>query len=60
VSSGLNRLTGRQLASVRASLPAPAARPLLIVPSRPLLDDDDLVLPVDQVRESSASVSAAQ
>jgi type VII secretion protein EccE len=60
VSSGLNRLTGRQLASVRASLPAPAARPLLIVPGRPLLDDDDLVLSVGQVRESSASVSAAQ
>jgi type VII secretion protein EccE len=60
VSSGLNRLTGRQLASVRASLPAPAARPHLIVPSRPLPDDDDLVLSVGQVRESSASVSAAQ
>jgi hypothetical protein len=60
VSSGLNRLTGRQLAAVRASLPAPAARPLLIVPSRPLLDDDDLVLSVGQVRESAASVPAAQ
>jgi hypothetical protein len=60
VSSGLNRLTGRQLAAVRASLPAPAARPLLVVPSRPLLDDEDLVLSVGQVRESAASVSAAQ
>jgi type VII secretion protein EccE len=60
VSSGLNRLTGRQLAAVRASLPAPAARPILIVPSRPLLDDDNLVLSVGQVRESSASVPAAQ
>jgi type VII secretion protein EccE len=60
VSSGLNRLTGRQLAAVRASLPAPAARALLIVPSRPLLDDDDLVLSVGQVQESAASVPAAQ
>jgi type VII secretion protein EccE len=60
VSSGLNRLTGRQLAAVRASLPAPAARPLLVVPSRALLDDDDLALSVGQVRESSASVPVAQ
>ena len=60
VSSGLNRLTGRQLSAVRASLPTPGARPLLVVPSRPLLDDDDLVLSVGQVRESAASVPAAQ
>ena len=59
VASGLNRLTGRQLAAVRASLPAPAARPLLVVPSRPLLDDDDLVLSVGQAREGSASVPVA-
>jgi hypothetical protein len=59
VSSGLNRLTGRQLAAVRASLPAPAARPLLVVPSRPLLDDD-VVLSVGQVQESAASVPVAQ
>jgi type VII secretion protein EccE len=60
VWSGLNRLTGRQLAAVRASLPAPAGRPLLTVPSRPLLDEDDLVLSVGQVQEGSASVPAAQ
>ncbi len=60
LSSGLNRLTGRQLAAVRASLPAPVARPLLVVPSRSLLDDDDLVLSVGQVREGSASVPVAQ
>ncbi|OBG19773.1 type VII secretion protein EccE [Mycobacterium sp. 852002-51057_SCH5723018] len=60
VSSGLNRLTGRQLAAVRASLPAPAARPILVVPSRELLDDDDLVLSVGQVREGSAGVPVAQ
>jgi len=59
VSSGLNRLTGRQLAAVRASLPAPSARPLLIVPSRALLDDDDLMLSVRQVRDGSASVPVA-
>jgi type VII secretion protein EccE len=60
LSSGLNRLTGRQLAAVRASLPAPVARPLLVVPSRSLLDDDDLVVSVGQVREGSASVPVAQ
>jgi type VII secretion protein EccE len=53
VSSGLNRLTGRQLAAVRASLPAPTTRALLVVPTRELLEDDDLVLQVGQVRESA-------
>lgn len=53
VSSGLNRLTGRQLAAVRASLPAPTSRPLLVVPTRDLLADDDLVLQVGQVREDA-------
>ncbi|MFZ1175897.1 MAG: type VII secretion protein EccE, partial [Mycobacterium sp.] len=60
VSAGLNRLTGRQLAAVRASLPAPANRPLLVVPDRPLYDDDELVLSVDQMRGSSAGVPVAQ
>ncbi len=60
VWSGLNRLTGRQLAAVRASLPAPATRPLLVVPSRTLHDDDELVLSVDQMRGSSAGVPVAQ
>ncbi|MGB8391807.1 MAG: type VII secretion protein EccE, partial [Mycobacterium sp.] len=59
-SAGLNRLTGRQLAAVRASLPAPTTRTLLAVPSRPLYDDDELVLSVGQLRESSAGVPAAQ
>jgi type VII secretion protein EccE len=53
VSSGLNRLTGRQLAAVRASLPAPTTRALLVVPTRELLEDDDLVLQVGQVREGA-------
>jgi type VII secretion protein EccE len=60
VSAGLNRLTGRQLAAVRASLPAPTTRPLLVVPSRELHDDEDLVLPVSRVRESATSVSVGQ
>jgi hypothetical protein len=30
----VNRLTGRQLAAVRASLPSPAKRPPLVVPTR--------------------------
>jgi hypothetical protein len=61
VASGLNRLTGRQLAAVRASLPAPTARPLLVVPSRPLrADDEDLALSVDQLRGSSAGAPVAQ
>ena len=59
VSAGLNRLTGRQLAAVRASLPAPATRPLLVVPSRGLRDDD-LVLSLDPLRGSPAGVPVAQ
>jgi type VII secretion protein EccE len=60
VSAGLNRLTGRQLAAVRASLPAPTTRPVLLVPSRELPNDDDLVISVSQVRESATSVPAGQ
>ncbi len=60
VSSGLNRLTGRQLAAVRASLPAPTTRPLLVVPTRGLLEDDDLVLQVGQVREGAERLLAEQ
>jgi type VII secretion protein EccE len=60
VSGGLNRLTGRQLAAVRASLPAPSTRPLLVVPSRILRADDELALSVDQLRGSPAGVAIAQ
>jgi type VII secretion protein EccE len=42
--AGLNRLTGRQLAAVRASLPAPAQRPLLVLPSRTLGEHEDLAV----------------
>ena len=60
VSAGLNRLTGRQLAAVRASMPAPTTRPLLIVPSRELHNEEDLVLSVSQVQENATSVPAGQ
>jgi type VII secretion protein EccE len=58
--SGLNRLTGRQLAAVRASLPAPTTRPVLVVPTRGLLEGDELALPVAEVRESATASPAAQ
>ncbi len=60
VASGLNRLTGRQLAAVRASLPAPSVRQTLVVPSRGLHDDDELVLSVDQAHDSPAGVPVAR
>ena len=47
VWAGLNRLTGRQLAAVRASLAGPGARPPLVVPARALRDDEQLALRVD-------------
>ncbi|MDT7722653.1 MAG: hypothetical protein QOE94_3664, partial [Mycobacterium sp.] len=46
VRAGLNRLTGRQLAAVHASLPAPAKRPPLVVPARALRDDEQLAVRV--------------
>jgi type VII secretion protein EccE len=58
--NGLNRLTGRQLAAVRASLPAPTTRALLVVPTRGLLEGDELVLPVAQLQESAVPSPAAQ
>jgi len=54
VWAGLNRLTGRQLAAVRASLPAPATHPpLLVVPAR-LLDDEQLAVRVDPTEVDAA------
>jgi hypothetical protein len=44
--AGLNRLTGRQLAAVQASLPAPATRPPLVVPARGLRDNEQLTVRV--------------
>jgi hypothetical protein len=46
VTAGLNRLTGCQLAAVRASLPAPLVRPALAVPARILGEHETLALPV--------------
>jgi type VII secretion protein EccE len=46
VTAGLNRLTGRQLAAVRASLPPPLVRPTLAVPARILGEHETLALPV--------------
>ncbi len=42
--AGLNRLTGRQLAAVRASLPAPVQRPLLLLPARTLGEREELAV----------------
>jgi type VII secretion protein EccE len=55
VWAGLNRLTGRQLAAVQASLPAPATHPPLVVPARLLRDDEEL-----EVRVGLTDVGAAQ
>ena len=60
VSAGLNRLTGRQLAAVRASLPTPSIRARLVLPSRTLHDYDELLLSVGQAQESSTSLPAGQ
>ena len=54
VWAGLNRLTGRQLAALQASLPAPATRPPLVVPARALHDNEQLA-----VRLGSIEVGAA-
>jgi type VII secretion protein EccE len=54
VWAGLNRLTGRQLAAVWASLPAPATRPPLVVPARALRDDEQLVVRVDPTEVHAA------
>ncbi len=52
--AGLNPLTGRQLAAVRASLPAPATRPPLVVPARVLHDGEQLEVRVDPTEADAA------
>lgn len=59
LTTGLNRLTGRQLAAVRGSLAAASTRPPLVVPGRGLRDHDELELPVGHEPERATS-SAAQ
>jgi type VII secretion protein EccE len=54
VWAGLNPLTGRQLAAVRASLPAPATRSPLVVPARLLRDDEQLEVLVDPTEVGAA------
>ena len=54
VWAGLNRLTGRQLAALRASLPAPATRPPLVVPARALGDRERLAVRVDPTQVGAA------
>jgi type VII secretion protein EccE len=55
VWAGLNRLTGRQLAAVQASLPAPATRSPLVVPARVLRDDEELEVRVGPIEVGTAS-----
>jgi type VII secretion protein EccE len=60
LSAGLNRLTGRQLAAVRASLPTPSLRAQLALPSRGLYDHDELMFELGQPQESSTSLPAGR
>jgi len=60
LSAGLNRLTGRQLAAVRASLPTPSLRARLDLPSRCLYDHDELMFELGQPQESSTSLPAGR
>jgi type VII secretion protein EccE len=53
VWSGLNRLTGRQLAAVAASLPAPMPGRALTMPSRCLGDGENMWIPVGAVSEQA-------
>jgi ESX secretion system protein EccE len=51
--SGLNRLTGRQLGAVAASLPAPTSRRPLPMPSRTLDDGEGILVPVGAMQQAS-------
>jgi hypothetical protein len=52
--SGLNRLTGRQLGAVAASLAAPTSRRPLPMPSRTLGLREDILVPVGAVAAPQA------
>jgi type VII secretion protein EccE len=58
VWSGLNRLTGRQLSAVLASLPVPATRPPLAVPGRSLAHHEQLSVPVGAAAPTLAPTPA--
>jgi hypothetical protein len=53
--AGLNRLTGRQLGAVAASLPAPTSHRPLPMPSRTLGHTEDILVPVGAVAGQQAS-----
>jgi type VII secretion protein EccE len=53
--SGLNRLTGRQLGAVAASLPAPSSHRPLPMPSRTVGNGEDILVPVGAVAQPAAS-----
>jgi type VII secretion protein EccE len=57
--SGLNRLTGRQLGAVAASLPAPTSRRPLPMPSRTLTRNEDILVPVGAAAGAQASGAEA-
>jgi type VII secretion protein EccE len=56
---GLNRLTGRQLGAVAASLPAPTARRPLPMPSRTLTTAEEILVPVGAVAGQQAGEAEA-
>jgi type VII secretion protein EccE len=58
--SGLNRLTGRQLGAVAASLPAPTSRRPLPMPSRILDDGEGILVPVGAVTQQISHAEALQ
>jgi type VII secretion protein EccE len=58
--SGLNRLTGRQLGAVAASLPAPTSRRPLPMPSRILDDGEGILVPVGAVAQQVSRAEALQ
>ncbi|MGO9033119.1 type VII secretion protein EccE [Mycobacterium sp.] len=57
--SGLNRLTGRQLGAVAASIPAPTSRRPLPMPSRILDDGEGILVPVGAIAQQQTSHTEA-
>jgi type VII secretion protein EccE len=57
--SGLNRLTGRQLGAVAASIPAPTSRRPLPMPSRILDDGEGILVPVGAIAQQQVSHAEA-
>ncbi|UQX09919.1 type VII secretion protein EccE [Candidatus Mycobacterium methanotrophicum] len=57
--NGLNRLTGRQLGAVAASIPAPSSRRALPMPSRILDDGEGILVPVGAVYHQQMSQAEA-